>query len=216
MIDSSTCSSQWIFNSDLGEFLDLLNYRPGTGVFSSMSRGTLQSPTSIHTSGPIGSSPSRVQPFNPHQPHIPRKFWLSTCLKKTPIQKKNRTFHQLSPSSKKKSCPTIKAFTWANYYIIIPKPEIKDILFGIPFHQTIQHPERWQTTTIWVFNLQVGQFSPFWDSQPTIRLDKISSKCIKRSDSPSSIRSTGTPDLRKMRMLGHGRKPTKEKVVGVM
>lgn len=40
-----------------------------------------------------------------------------------------------------------------------------------------------------------GISGDFWGSSPTILLDKIPSRFIKRSDSPSKIRSTGIPDL---------------------
>ena len=40
-----------------------------------------------------------------------------------------------------------------------------------------------------------GPGRDFWGSSPTILLDKISSRFIKRSDSPSKMRSTGIPDL---------------------
>lgn len=170
-------------------------------------------PTSLHTSSnwvfPF------VIPFNPHPPH-PKKDLTVYMFEENSNTKKIqflRTFHQLSPSSKKskKSFPAIKPLTRANYYSysIIPKPEFRASTAGIPL--TYKHLFGDPENTGRLRNAIIGPViaTPFGIPQPTIRFDKISSRCIKRSDSPSSIRSTGTPDLRNVENV-HGRKPMKK------
>ena len=99
-----------------------ISYRPCL-FFASMSCHESSGHQHDFTHLQISSSPS-VFLFNPHPPHPKKILTFSVFEENSNTKKKSDLSSTLSFIQKKKSFPTIKAFARANYYSVIPKPEL--------------------------------------------------------------------------------------------